>query len=99
MLPRQSRSTLFPYTTLFRSEDPRYVDLRRNVLAKLERVVPDITIKLAGVGHLFGRAEEETYGEVEYSYGGRVDKSRSTKIGRAHVLTPVTCQSRMPSSA
>jgi ABC-2 type transport system permease protein len=59
-------------------EDPRYVDLRRNVLAKLERVVPDITIRLAGVGHLFGRAEEETYGEVEYSYGGRVDKSRST---------------------
>ena len=28
-------------------EDPRYVDLRRNVLAKLERALPDVTIRLA----------------------------------------------------
>ena len=77
-------------------EDPRYVDLRRNVLSKLERVVPDVTIRLVGASHLFGRAEEETYGEVEYSYGGRVDKSRSTShreilpllYGLAGVPTP-----------
>jgi ABC-type transport system involved in multi-copper enzyme maturation permease subunit len=59
-------------------EDPRYVDLRRNVLSKLERIVPDVTIRLAGASRIFGRAEEDTYGEVEYSYGGRLDKSRST---------------------
>jgi ABC-2 type transport system permease protein len=77
-------------------EDPRYVDLRRNVLAKLERVVPDVTIRLAGVSHLFGRAEEENYGEVEYSYGARLDQSRSTShreilpllYGLAGVSTP-----------
>jgi ABC-2 type transport system permease protein len=60
-------------------EDPRYVDLRRNVLGKLERVLPSVTIRLAGSGHtIVGRSSEESYGEVEYSYGGRSDKSRST---------------------
>jgi ABC-2 type transport system permease protein len=60
-------------------EDPRYVDLRRNVLSKLERVLPNVTIRLAGSGHtIVGRSSEEGYGEVEYSYGGRSDKSRST---------------------
>jgi ABC-2 type transport system permease protein len=60
-------------------EDPRYVDLRRNVLAKLERVMPRVTIRLATSGQsMVGSAGEEAYGEVEYSYGGRSDKSRST---------------------
>jgi ABC-2 type transport system permease protein len=60
-------------------EDPRYVDLRRNVLSKLERVLPNITIRLAGSGHtIVSRSSEESYGEVEYNYGGRSDKSRST---------------------
>ena len=56
-------------------EDPRYVDLSRNVLVKLERVMPKITIRLAG-DRLAGR--DERYGEVEYRYGERTDVSRST---------------------
>jgi ABC-2 type transport system permease protein len=61
------------------AEDPRYVDLRRNVLAKLERVMPHVTIRLATSGQsMVGSASGEAYGEVEYSYGGRSDKSRST---------------------
>jgi len=60
-------------------EDPRYVDLRRNILLKLERVVPNITIRLATAGQsVVGSTSEEAYGEIEYSYGGRSDKSRST---------------------
>jgi hypothetical protein len=60
-------------------EDPRYVDLRRNVLAKLERVMPHVTIRLATSGQsMVGSASEEVYGEAEYSYAGRSDKSRST---------------------
>jgi ABC-2 type transport system permease protein len=60
-------------------EDPRYVDLRRNVLLKLERVMPYVTIRLATIGQsVVGSTSEEAYGEVEYSYGGRTDKSRST---------------------
>jgi ABC-2 type transport system permease protein len=60
-------------------EDPRYVDLRRNVLAKLERVMPRVAVRLATSGQsMVGSTSEEAYGEVEYSYGGRSDKSRST---------------------
>ena len=63
----------------FAPEDPRYADLRRNVLAKLERVLPRVTIQLATSGQsMLGSASEEAYGEVEYSYGGHSDKSRST---------------------
>jgi len=61
------------------AEDPRYVDLRRNILLKLERVVPNLTIRLATAGQsVVGSTSEEAYGEIEYSYGGRSDKSRST---------------------
>src|SRR5437588_2922346 len=60
-------------------EDPRYVDLRRNVLAKLERAMPHVTIRLATSGQsMVGSASEDAYGEVEYTYDGRSDKSRST---------------------
>jgi ABC-type transport system involved in multi-copper enzyme maturation permease subunit len=60
-------------------EDPRYADLRRNVLAKLDRAMADVTIRLVTAGQsVVGSASEENYGEVEYRYGGRSDKSRST---------------------
>jgi len=60
-------------------EDPRYVDLRRNILSKLERVLPDVTIQLAAAGQsMVGSASDEAYGEIEYSYGGRSAKTRST---------------------
>jgi ABC-2 type transport system permease protein len=60
-------------------EDPRYVDLRRNVLAKLERALPDVSIRLASSGQsVVGSSSDEAYGEIEYSYAGRADKSRST---------------------
>src|SRR5262252_10002321 len=49
-------------------EDPRYVDLRRNVLAKLERAMPRVAVRLATSGQsMVGSTSEETYGEVEYS--------------------------------
>jgi hypothetical protein len=61
-------------------EDPRYADLQRNVLSKLERAMPNVTVRLAS-----GRREstvqargDEHYGEVQYAYGGRSDVSRST---------------------
>jgi ABC-2 type transport system permease protein len=59
-------------------EDPRYADLRRNVLSKLERVMPRVTIRLASSQTVIGSSTEESYGEVEYSYAGRSAKSRST---------------------
>ena len=60
-------------------EDPRYVDLQRNVLSKLERIVPNVTIRLVTAGQsVIGSASEASYGEIEYGYGGHSAKSRST---------------------
>src|ERR1700716_4370704 len=60
-------------------EDPRYADLQRNVLAKLERAMPDVSIRLAsGRQSLASMAGDDRYGEVEYTYGTRSDVSRST---------------------
>jgi ABC-2 type transport system permease protein len=60
-------------------EDPRYADLRRNVLAKLERTLPNVTVRLAGGRQsVVGMSGEESYGVVDYDYGGRPASSRST---------------------
>jgi ABC-2 type transport system permease protein len=60
-------------------EDPRYADLQRNVLAKLERVMPNVSVTLAGRRQaLSSGSSDESYGEVEYAYGDRSDISRST---------------------
>ena len=41
--------------------------------------MPRVSIRLATMGQsVVGSTSEEAYGEIEYSYGGRTDKSRST---------------------
>lgn len=57
-------------------EDPRYVDLQRNVLGKLERAMPSVSIVLAGRQDF--AASSDAYGQVKYAYDGRSDVSRST---------------------
>jgi len=58
-------------------EDPRYIDLQRNVLGKLERAMPDASIVVADNRQdLAGKSD--AYGEIEYVYGSRSDTSRST---------------------
>jgi hypothetical protein len=60
-------------------EDPRYIDLRRNVLSKLQRVMPNVTVRLVTTGQsMVGSTSDEAYGEIEYAYGGRSITSRST---------------------
>jgi ABC-2 type transport system permease protein len=60
-------------------EDPRYADLQRNVLAKLERVMPEVTVRLATTGQsLASSTGDDAYGEVGYVYGDQSDSSRST---------------------
>jgi ABC-2 type transport system permease protein len=58
-------------------EDPRYIDLRRNVLGKLERAIPNVSIVLARLRQ-DQAGQSDTYGQIEYFYGGRSDVSRST---------------------
>jgi ABC-2 type transport system permease protein len=60
-------------------EDPRYVDLQRNIFAKLDRAMPRVSVALAGGRQtLAANAADDAYGEVEYTYGARSDISRST---------------------
>ena len=58
-------------------EDPRYIDLRRNVLSKLERAMPNVSIVVAAGRQDFA-GQSDAYGQIEYVYGGRSDVSRST---------------------
>jgi ABC-2 type transport system permease protein len=57
--------------------DPRYIDLRRNVLGKLERAVPNVSIVIAA-NRQDVAGTSDTYGQIEYVYDGRSDVSRST---------------------
>ena len=59
-------------------EDPRYVDVQRAVFAKLSRVLPDLTIRIAAPHSFAASGCDEHYGEIEYAYGSRRDVSRST---------------------
>jgi len=59
-------------------EDPRYVDVQRAVFAKLARVLPDLTIRIAAPHSFAASGADERYGEIEYAYGARRDVSRST---------------------
>lgn len=60
-------------------EDPRLMDLERNILSKLERIVPRVEIAYASRGRsgLF-EGQGEHYGEVWYELNGRKVMSRST---------------------
>src|SRR5947208_413765 len=54
------------------SEDPRYLDLRRNVLSKLQRAMPNVTVHLVGGHQLFASGSpDEAYGQIEFVYGSR----------------------------
>ncbi len=59
-------------------EDPRYVDVQRAVFAKLSRVLPHLTIRIAAPHSFAASGADERYGEIEYAYGERRDVSRST---------------------
>src|SRR5207247_10959513 len=60
-------------------EAPRYLDLRRNVLSKLQRAMPNVTIHLVGGHQIFASGSaDEAYGQIEFAYGTRSDATRST---------------------
>jgi ABC-type transport system involved in multi-copper enzyme maturation permease subunit len=60
-------------------EDPRYTDLQRSLLARLERVMPHVSIRLATARQTFASSgDDDAYGLVEYRYRDRQDSSRST---------------------
>src|SRR2546427_9115545 len=110
MIRRPPRSTLFPYTTLFRSPlklGPR----QRRRLVKLLLKGPQAhgyrtqlwtTARIAEViRREFGvHYHRDHVGRLMHSLKWSPQKPETrAEIGRAHVCTPVTVKSRMPSSA
>jgi ABC-type transport system involved in multi-copper enzyme maturation permease subunit len=65
-------------TVFLSSEDPRMSDFENNVLLKLRRSMPDVTVvyPLAGRSGLFENAAR--YGSIEYRLGAKSATSRST---------------------
>src|SRR5690625_5460711 len=91
-------SVLSPYTTLFRSIDPR------DFMEKVKR--KEDGIRLMGFGHRVyknydprARIVKAIADDALESLGVHDSRLELAKIGRAHVSTPVTWPSRMPSSA
>jgi ABC-2 type transport system permease protein len=76
---RQIRSPL--HVTIFlAAEDPRLMDLDRNILSKLQRILPrgvDVDYAAHTRAGLF-ESQGDHYGEVWYELGGRKVMSRST---------------------
>jgi ABC-type transport system involved in multi-copper enzyme maturation permease subunit len=66
-------------TVFLSPEDPRLMDLDRNILAKLARILPDVEIVHAAHSRtgLF-EAGGDRYGEVWYQLAGRKSMTRST---------------------
>jgi ABC-2 type transport system permease protein len=84
-------------------EDPRYVDLKRNVLDKLVRAMPNVSVVLGGDGKDFANnSARDAYGKLEYAYGSRSDVSRSTSpreiLPLLYALADTTLPAPMPGS-
>jgi ABC-type transport system involved in multi-copper enzyme maturation permease subunit len=62
------------------TNDARFMDLQRNVLTKLQRTAPHVTINYAetSTSSLLGGASGANYGLVTYTYGGKQGSSRAT---------------------
>jgi ABC-type transport system involved in multi-copper enzyme maturation permease subunit len=65
------------------ASDPRLVDLDRKVLARLKRVIPRVTIRIAepATASLLGAVGNEDYGVIVLSYHGKSATTRSTGAG------------------
>src|SRR5699024_11580855 len=91
-----TQGTLFPYTTLFRSPG-----LARAVDTGIRRAAVGRAAVGCGVVGGGGRSRQSVAGTPAPTgrRGLTVGHQVSFEIGRAHVCTPVTFRSRMPSSA
>src|SRR5207237_8731092 len=93
---------LFPYTTLFRSEDARGIDIASSGSGSTNHLLILQFGQATGahVNHVpyrgAGPAMTDTIAGVVPMMSDSLPSA--AEIGRAHVCTPVTLESRMPSS-
>jgi ABC-type transport system involved in multi-copper enzyme maturation permease subunit len=60
------------------AEDPRLMDLERNILSKLRRILPKVEMDYASEGRSGLFDSSKHYGEIWYEYNGQKVMSRST---------------------
>src|SRR5256885_7242464 len=78
MIRRPPRSTLFPYTTLFRSLDDGVVRLEAD--GRGSRTYRQVV-------QIFTREAAETWGEQSFSYvSGRERDRKSTRLNSSHLV-------------
>src|SRR3712207_8743763 len=94
MIRRPPRSTLFPYTTLFRSRPLRHTERRGTGSDRAGRAARRLPS---------GQARRRVAGEgTDHDlpeHAGSPELNPAAKNGREHVRNPVTPITRMPSSA
>src|SRR2546430_10239312 len=102
MIRRPPRSTLFPYTTLFRSLSP---STSRNDRFTKRRLYQEYGVPWYWIVDIDGRAGEiwtpqatSPMIERERLVWHPQGATEPLEIGRAHVCTPVTIKTRMASS-
>src|SRR2546430_13188047 len=109
MIRRPPRSTLFPYTTLFRSGLGGSVPLPRQLSSACTRTWIGVVLSgISGLDHHRDVGVAKDFLRVRHDDGAGAavlvaqvspGEQGVAQIGRAHVLTPVTVKSRMPTSA
>jgi ABC-2 type transport system permease protein len=80
-------------------EDPRFADLQRNVLRKLERAMPNVSVIVLAGDKPESAGKSDAYGEIEYVYGNRSDVSRSTSPREILPLLYALAETRPPEPA
>src|SRR2546427_2501600 len=99
MIRRPPRSTLFPYTTLFRSESEGTCTRSAAATISTGDNLPDLgAVKIPREG-MPVRVLAETPRNAPGGAGLRTGRGRTAQIGREHLWTPVTLQTRLPASA
>src|SRR5256885_13335961 len=96
MIRRPPRSTLFPYTTLFRSQLDIRIAAPDAFLNRSARLVEETLMKVCRMFPLQRAAVAARFAAVNGN-GGRRKICR--EVGRAHDCTPVTLLYPNPSSA
>src|SRR5258708_24197133 len=98
MIRRPPRSTLFPYTTLFRSNTLGTITVDALSTLDLDGTNGISNGTLNNSGELDATGTNGLHGiAITNALGAKLESTG--EIGRAHVCTPVTRSSRMPSSA
>src|SRR5689334_24427061 len=102
MIRRPPRSTLFPYTTLFRSDGLLAGQLDTSLDAAKHLVLPALTLGLVYGGQIYKDRKStrlnSSHSSISYAVFCLKKKNHATpKIRRPHISTTITVHAGLPS--